>query len=607
MYKLFIALRYLRANKVIYFSIAGVAVGIMVMILVTSVMGGFSRDIQARIRGMQAHLVVKARFEDMLLGDYEGLIREIEAASDRVRGAVPRVEYGAWYNFRSYTRTVMLIGIDPEKETKAGELPQFFRRGGKTRFDFRHEDGRDPEHPGLVVGSELLPFEGAEVHLQSLRKADTPVFPQGEFTVVGAFKSGMAEYDSEYVFMHLAEMQRFMKLSGVVNSVAISVGDYDRDAEPVRATVLEVLHKRRPCRQPSLHEAGQCGSYRVQTWKEARSILLQAVAVERGIQIIILFCIILVAGFNIVAIYTMMVRAKTRDVGILRSLGATRGGIVMVFLLSGGLCGLIGSALGTLAGSALASNLNEVVGFVRITSRELNRTAWVEGGYRPATIWLANLSYVGALLALIGSWFSLYRPITKAAWILAIPFLGFGSLIAGDEPQPVSRRAWLWATAAALLLVLASLLFYGWAPGYEAREDQDPRLSSGLHWIIGSISGGLLFGWLVLRKLTDEYRNTLWGGVVRFGGVVLYCALFVMTAGGLNVTFALLSARPGANFGGWDLFPRQVYYLDSVPVLIDPGTVIGIVMATLFVSIVFSIWPALRAATVDPIEAIRDE
>lgn len=580
MYKLFVALRYLRANKVIYFSIAGVALGIMVMIIVTSVMGGFSRDIQARIRGLQSHLVIRPAWQDLFVGDYETLVRQLRDIP-HVTGAAPRIEYIGWLGFRGVHRDVMLIGIDPKDEEKTSQLAGFFARGHKEKFDFAYDDGVLPEHPGLVVGSEIYDYEGANVVLQTAKQDQQPVYLRGDFTIVGTFKSGMAEYDSKYVFMDLGAMQQFLKLDRVVNVIAIAVEDYARNGAEARRAVVNALHDRFRCRTPSTHEVGMCGRFRVRTWEQERSVLLQAVAIERGIQIIILFCIVIVAGFNIVAIYTMMVRAKTRDVGILRSLGATRGGVTLIFLISGGLCGLFGSIFGIAGGTLIATYLNEIVGFVRITSRELNRLAWDGPAYAPGVLGLSLAFYAHGFAALIGSWLSLYK-----AW------------------RP---RYGLWAGLTALLVGAGSLLFYGWAGSYAARDFDDPDLSPGLAWLIAGIAAGAPLAWALVRMATERWRELFFGGFVRIMGTVLYSAYAIFVVGAAAVAAALLATRPPSTFSGWDLFPRQVYYLDRVPVLIDPTTVVGIVLATLFVSLVFSIYPALRAASYNPIEAIRDE
>ncbi len=599
MYKIFVALRYLRANKVIYFSIAGVAVGIMVMIIVTSVMSGFSRDILTRVRGLQSHFVLKSRWADRYIDDYDVLVKEMRGIRG-VAGVAPRIEYAAWLSYRGSPRNVMVVGINPEDERGTSDVERFFanergdtqgapRDGFKGSFDFLYPDGTPPEKPGIVVGSEIFPVLGMPAMLQTVRKGDTPMVLGCPVIVVGSFKSGMAEYDSTYLFMDLKAMQtEFMRLGPphirrpMVTTIAISVKDYEREGAAIKQSILETHHRHRPCGATEMHKVGYCGAFYVQSWEEVRSILLQAVAIERGIQVIILFCIVIVAGFNIIAIYTMMVRAKTRDVGVLRSLGATKGGVTSIFLVSGGLCGLFGSGFGILLGTLVATNLNEIVGFVRITSRELNRLAFTPG---PDAVRATSVAAVAVLLAafvlLLISWRGLYKSF--------------------------SARAWIWSGLAASLAAGGCAIFFSWAGTYKPVPGDDPSLPKALPWILGAVACGLILFWTVVRQATDAHREKFLGGFVRIAGTVLYSLLALVLFGMLAVSAALLIVQPNRVFQGWDLFPRQVYYLDKVPVLIDPVAIVFIVLATLGVSVIFSIYPALRAASYNPIEAIRDE
>ena len=435
MYKLFMALRYLRAHRIIYFSIAGVAIGIMVMIVVTSVMGGFSRDIQKRIRGVQSHILVRGLSYQDTFSNHDELAKRIRGVP-KVTGCAPRLEYLAWLTLSGVgDRTggqagrfpdVQVLGIDPEQEKGTGELENYFTRG-KTRGKpgvftidaFKVDEG---EHPALIVGSELTRHPIREVLLQSARQTeDFPVFLNKPFQIAGWFKSGMAEYDSRLVFMHITEMQKYLRVRSepYANVLAIGVEDYERDGTEVRRAIVDLLHAIRPCEHPSRHKGFSCGLFTVRTWEDERRTLLQAVAVEKAIQSFIMFFIVIVAGFNIIAIYTLMVRAKTRDVGILKSLGATPGGITSVFLLSGAACGLGGSIVGIVMGLLLSQNLNEIVDFVRISSRELNRMR-LDGS---SVVTVSLLLYLGAFAALIVSWIRLFSPWKRLAWVTAGHFM----------------------------------------------------------------------------------------------------------------------------------------------------------------------------------------
>ncbi|HTF55888.1 MAG TPA: FtsX-like permease family protein [Planctomycetota bacterium] len=589
MYKLFMALRYLRAHRIIYFSIAGVAFGIAVMILVTSVMGGFSRDMRSRIRGVQSHILVRSASHDLTFTNYQELAKQIKTLP-HVTGCAPRLEYLAWLSSirgvgardvgeSSRSPDVYVIGIDPEQEHGTGELEAYFGRGDLKTFGpetFRVPEG---EFPAMVVGSEITHLHIPEVILQTARQADFWIPLRGSFQIVGWFKTGMAEYDSKLVFLHLTAMQRFLQAQNepYANVLAVGVDDYERNGESVRENIIEVLHAADPCSHPEWHSRGRCKTKVVRTWEEERRTLLQAVEVEKGIQIIIIMCIVVVAGFNIIAIYTLMVRSKTRDIGVLKALGSTPGGIVSTFLLSGGACGVVGSIIGIGAGLLLSRNLNELVDFVRISSRELNRLRLEGSSAAPIALGLLT----SAMAALIFSWIGLYR-----RW---------------------HPRAWIWAGATALLVAAGSWFFFSWIPTYEPREDYDWLVGgSARFWITAGV-GLLPLLWTVLRQLAEPFYHRLSGSVLRVASTFVYSILLVAGLAGALVANALVLGRPGARFAGYDLFPRQIYYLDRVPIQIEFRTICGIVIVTLVISVIFSIYPAMRAARTDPIEAIRDE
>ncbi|HUR38429.1 MAG TPA: ABC transporter permease [Planctomycetota bacterium] len=188
MYKLFMAFRYLRAHKIIYFSIVGVAVGIMTMVVVTSLMGGFSRDMRSRIRGMQTHLLVTSIDKNVWMTDYEAVSADIRKIP-HVAGCAPRLEYEAWLGRNGSYSDVHLVGIVPAEERKVSELETFFRKGGKQNFDFKHDGGYPMKHAGVVLGAELR--GGESVGLLTARHSTTPILCVKDFEVVGRFRSGM--------------------------------------------------------------------------------------------------------------------------------------------------------------------------------------------------------------------------------------------------------------------------------------------------------------------------------------------------------------------------------------------------------------------------------
>jgi lipoprotein-releasing system permease protein len=581
-YKLFMALRYLRSHRIIYFSIAGVAIGIMVMIVVTSVMGGFSRDLRTRIRGMQADLVVIPATPNVFLRDYDQLCEEIRKIPG-VQGCSPRIEWKAWLQFRNTYKEVTFLGIVPEQEKGVSQLDSYFKAGGKEHFDFRTEpspEGVRLEIPGAVVlGREFPIFGISEFQLMTVRYEGGP-FHQS-FQSVGDFKSGMAEYDHSFLIMNLSDAQSFMKLKGAITTVSVTLDDYEADIHRVRAELVDVIHafgKERNHRcYEEFHRSGRCGRFQTRTWEEAKAILLQAVSIEKGIQIVVLFFIIIVAGFNIMAIYTLVVRAKTREIGIMRALGASPRGIIIVFLLSGMFCGLVGSLIGIGAGLTFSYNANEVADFIEIGSREFNQLP--RGDALRSVLLL-----VGGLITLIMTWVTF-------SWKDRLHAFPMG-LLSG------------------FLIGIGTWTFLGWLGPHEnctfALYEGHLEGTHPARFWCSFVAGGLpillvLFREWLRRKPEEAGWSFLgFGTGVSFSGLLLGLVVF------LGISLPVVFLSPSPVWPGLELFKGDVYYLDRIPVFVDTTTIALIVIMTLAVSFVFSIYPALRAAKADPIDAIRE-
>lgn len=586
MYKLFMALRYLRAHRILYFSIAGVAFGLMTLVVVTSVMGGFSRDLRSRIRGMSAHFVVTPFPSQYWFADYERLAEEIRKVP-HVKGCAPRLEYASWLGRSGNFDDVQIVGVLPEAEDTISDLRSYFQKGTKRSFDFQDDGGLSIPNPGVVVGAELR--SARTVGLLTARYENGPLLCQKDFEVVGTFRSGMAEYDSKFLFMHLSAAQDFLKVQrnddlGArprVNTLAIAVDDYDRNRDAVRRGIVEAIHRVDPCDSPEDHEArwggGRCKHRVVRSWEQTRRVLLQAVEVEKAIMIIVLMMIVLVAGFNIISINTLVVRAKTRDIGILRALGATEGGVIGIFLTVGLLCGFFGSLFGIALGLLFSYNVNGLADLIRVFSRELNGAAIQSGGARPVG-WLAALSLLAAGVAVIWTWLALYKERLKHPW---------------------GRIA-----TSTVLLALAAWASTSWLSTYQPGAD-DPSMPGrwGPVLCIVGFWAALMAAW---RGLDAVRSRPAW---VFFGAfaTIAFSALMLALVGSLVIAACVVLVRPDLGWPGLELFPKQIYYLENIPVFVDYTTLAVIVVLTLLISLIFSIYPAIRASRANPIEAIRDE
>jgi lipoprotein-releasing system permease protein len=586
MYKLFMAFRYLRAHKIIYFSIVGVAVGIMTMVVVTSLMGGFSRDMKSRIRGMQTHIVVTSADKNLWITNYDALADMIRKVP-HVIGCAPRLEYEAWLGREGSYSDVHIMGIVPEHERRVSELETFYRKGGKASFDHQLDTKEPTAHPGVVLGAELR--GGGTVGLLTARHATTPILCVKDFDVVGRMRSGMVEYDSTYIFMDLAAAQQFLQVDDPprVNVLAVSVDDYDLHGRETRQRIVEEIHKRRPCNNPEAHGPGifgyRCGLYRTMTWEQSKRVLLQAVEVEKGMQYILLSLIVLVAGFNIVAIYTLVVRAKTRDIGILRALGGTEGGVTSIFLMSGGLCGLFGSIFGIILGLLLALNLNEILDFIRVVSREMNRMGLdrsLNFFERSSTV-VSWATLLLALLAVVWNWLALYKE---------------------RRPHP-----WVRMISAALLLTAAAWFSTKWMVTYAPHDHYDANFTPASRVVFTTATAGAWSLFCAAWRFLDRYRRRPSWIFFGFASTIFMSAVFLVVFSTLAIATGILIRQPDFAWPGLELFSRQIYYLDRVPVFVDYGALVYIVIWTLFVSLCCSVYPALKAAAANPVEAIRDE
>ncbi len=364
MYKLFISFRYLRRKKITFFAVAGVAVGVMTLIVVLSVMSGFDKELRLKIRGTLAHIIVQKR-GIYGLNNYEEVIKQIESF-EHVKACAPYIEGPALLNIRGVKEFTYFKGIEPNAEAKVGNFENYIKQFGNKPDDLLKTHG-EKKTPSAFGGIELLRIKegspetspesfiqnGEKIVLVSIKGWDKiNVKP---FIINGKFKSGMYDVDKNYIYIPLKTAQELAGTKDSVSGISIKLDDY-KNAPIVRK------HLQR--------ELGY--SYFIQTWEESRGTFLKAVALEKRVMAFILFFIIIVAGFNILAILTMIVFEKSKDIGILKALGATTKGIMLIFLINGLLIGLIGSAMGTGVGLAFINRINWI-----------EKTVYNYSGWRP--------------------------------------------------------------------------------------------------------------------------------------------------------------------------------------------------------------------------------
>jgi lipoprotein-releasing system permease protein len=458
MYKLLLCWRYLRTRYIALLCIVSVTLGVATMIVVNSVMAGFTHEMQGRLNGMLGDLILRTRSLDGALDADAHMAKIREAAGDVIAGMSPTVHVPSLLYMtvggESLPRQVTLIGIDEATYASVSQFGEFLqhpanreqlsfdlRDGGYDVLDHQvpaedarprevmrdagwkyrgykamlakqraedeqrlaelkqrdttaqqttdtvapegpapvldpfaamaaeagEEEGRDfdpatEQHTGIVLGIGICGFrtpDGVD-HFLGLPGDDVKVaFPLAvmppeivgqEYTVVDFYESKMSEYDANFAFVPLRALQ---KDRGMIDPKT-GVGKF---------TTIQI--KLKPGVDPELirdriQDAFPVQFYQVSTWRDEQGALLAAVQMETAVLNVLLFMIIAVAGFGILAIFFMIVVEKTRDIGILKSLGASGWGVMGIFLSYGLSLGIVGAGVGTIGGLLFVDNINEI-------------------------------------------------------------------------------------------------------------------------------------------------------------------------------------------------------------------------------------------------------
>jgi lipoprotein-releasing system permease protein len=439
MYKLLLCWRYLLTRYLALACIISVMLGVATLIVVNSVMSGFSGKLKERMHSFLSDVVVEAiGLEGMADVDARmELIRRDGFLQSRIEVMSPVMEIFALAQFEIYgetvTKPVHVIGVDPRGRQLLGgwaerlvnpenqREPSFELRGeALRRYDDNHRPilyVPEPQKPGdkpaplpppvvlddrprgVILGYAIAHFRhkkegqeaqdicllplGADVILMTLGgQRIEPVYER--MPIADYYKSEMSEQDSQYIFVPLDWLQHLRTMEGRATSIQIKLRDYN-DA----TAVTERLRSYFP----------QSG-FVVSTWEQKQTALLAAISIERGLLNVLLFLIIAVAGFGILAIFSMIVVEKTRDIGILKALGASNIGVMKIFLSYGLLLGIVGASAGTLIGLLITNNINQIEQRIsRLTGHEVfDRTVYyfssIPTEIQPTSVLLVNLGAI---------------------------------------------------------------------------------------------------------------------------------------------------------------------------------------------------------------------
>ena len=342
LFEIFLGTRYLKAKRkqafisiITLISVVGVMVGVMALIVVLSVMNGFREDLMSKILGVNSHLLIL---------NYEGPFRDYQEAASRantVEGVVattPFVYSQVMVNREGSVTGAVLRGLDPSSAPSVAPIGEMIKNGALQSLEAVH-DGL----PAIIVGGELSKNLGARpgdtvTVLSPLGKL-TPLgrVPHSrEFKVTAIFDSGMYEYDATMVYVSLKEAQDFLGMDNRVTGIEVRVDDIykaDRIGEAV---------------------AGKLGyPFWTKDWQQMNRSLVAALKLEKLTMFVILTMIVLVGALNIISTLVMVVMEKTRDVAILRTMGATGKSIMLIFMFQGLLVGVVGTLAGLFSGLGL--------------------------------------------------------------------------------------------------------------------------------------------------------------------------------------------------------------------------------------------------------------
>ncbi|MEL0003946.1 MAG: lipoprotein-releasing ABC transporter permease subunit [Rhodospirillales bacterium] len=348
-----IAGRYLRGrgrenfiSVVAWFSLVGIALGVATLIIVMSVMNGFREQLLSRILGLNGHVQILAVGEP--IKNFSEVVTTIERVDGVIRAAAV-VESQAMVTHEGITQGALVRGLTErglrglkaiEKGINAGDLAKF--------------KGRSTAVIGERLASRLGVSIGDSITLISSAGGITPfgsVPLQKAFRVVAVFDVGMYEYDSTFVYIPLLDARALFKTGDGVSYIEAMVVD----PENLTKTKQQI-------REATL------GKFRVYDWRDTNQAFVNALNVERNVMFLILTLIILVAAFNIVSSLVMLVKDKTRDIAVMRAMGATRGMVMRSFIITGSAIGVIGTFTGFILGLGFASNIESIRRFLEALS-----------------------------------------------------------------------------------------------------------------------------------------------------------------------------------------------------------------------------------------------
>lgn len=392
-----VAGRYLRARRregfisvIAGFSFLGIALGVAALIVVLAVMDGFRHELLARVLEVNGHLMVydpRGR-----LDDFDSLAARL-ADLEEVSGVTPMIQGRVMVSAQGVAAGALVRGVRRADLERRRIVAANVRAGSLAGFA-----GKDVVALGTRLAQKLGVEAGDTVTLVSPQTTPTPfgaVPRQKRYRLVATFEIGMFDYDDSFIFMPLAAAELFFRVRGAVTGLEVVLHDPDA-VDAARAAITAVVGPR----------------LGILDWRDAYAPFLNEVRVQRNVLVLVLTLMILVAAFNIVSGLNMLVKDKRGEIGILRTMGATRGMIMRIFLLNSLAVGLAGTAAGVALAHLIAAHIEtirrwlEALAGVDLFAPELYFLAELPGRIQAAdAAWVAAMALGVSLLAtLYPSW-----------------------------------------------------------------------------------------------------------------------------------------------------------------------------------------------------------
>jgi lipoprotein-releasing system permease protein len=396
-----VGMRYTRAGKrngrnrfisfISMISMAGIALGVAALIVVLSVMNGFQKEVRDRMLSVLAHIEIYDASGSM--PDWKHTAQEA-FQNPEVKGAAPYVAGQAILIRDDAVRGVVIRGVLPEEEPRVSDVASQIRDGNFNDL----KAGEFNIVLGIELARSLHVGVGDKVTLIAPEGQVTPagVLPRlKQFHVVGIFEAGHNEYDSGLAFMHLDDAMKMFKLDAP-SGLRLRIADMQR-APQVALELSKVLS----------------GNLLIVDWSRQNRTWFAAVQTEKRMMFIILTLIIAVAAFNLVSTLVMTVTDKQADIAILRTLGASPGSIMKIFMIQGALVGLLGTAIGVLLGVIVALNIDVIVPFiehlfgVQFLSKDIYLISTLPSDLRWPDVW--TIGGVAIVLAFVATLYPSWR------------------------------------------------------------------------------------------------------------------------------------------------------------------------------------------------------